>query len=49
MTIRVLLLAFLAGAILRRMFGGWIGLPRSICTALIVTFSAAPSGGSGTT
>lgn len=40
--ILILLSAYLLGAFLRRMFGGWIGWSRSVCTAMIVTASAAP-------
>lgn len=42
MTVLILIFAFLLGAFLRRMFGGWIGWSRSVCTAMIVTASAAP-------
>jgi hypothetical protein len=35
-------LGYVLGAFLRRMFGGWIGLRRSLCTILIVSATVAP-------
>lgn len=42
MTASLISAAFLVGMPLRRMFGGWLGLSRSVCTVLIISASAAP-------
>lgn len=39
----ILATAFVFGALLRRVFGGWLGLSRSLCAALIIGASAAPA------